>query len=128
MPGPGSRRWASCISSRKAVRGRKRRSKRWTKPRSSYGTASSRGCALLWCQAMNLSKPELDVLLRHDFCAFIERCLYPLNPQTAFLFILHIELMAAKLDAVKRGEILRLIINVAPRRLKSIAATTAPGP
>ncbi len=74
---------------------------------------------------MNLSKPELDVLLRHDFCAFIERCFYQLNPQTAFLFNWHIELMAAKLDAVRRGQIRRLIINVPPRSLKSIAASIA---
>jgi len=37
----------------------------------------------------------------------------------------HNELIAAKLDACRRGEIKRLIINLPPRSLKSHAASVA---
>lgn len=37
----------------------------------------------------------------------------------------HIEVIAAKLEACRRGEIRRLIINVPPRHLKSLCASVA---
>jgi predicted phage terminase large subunit-like protein len=74
---------------------------------------------------VDLNQTELKAILRLDFCAFIERCFYQLNPQTEFLRNWHIELIAAKLDACRRGEIRRLIINVPPRSLKSLCASVA---
>lgn len=74
---------------------------------------------------MNLNKAELRALLRLDLTSFIERCFHQLNPQTPFSMNWHIEVIAEKLEAVRRGEIRRLIINVPPRSLKSIAASVA---
>lgn len=74
---------------------------------------------------VDLNQTELKAILRLDFCAFIERCFYQLNPQTEFLRNWHIELIATKLDACRRGEIRRLIINVPPRSLKSLCASVA---
>jgi hypothetical protein len=72
-----------------------------------------------------ISPEEYSALLRHDFCSFIQRCFYELNPQTDFHMNWHIEVMAAKLDAVRKGKIRRLIINVPPRHLKSLCASIA---
>src|SRR6267154_4942014 len=73
----------------------------------------------------DLSPRELDVILRSDLGYFAERCFYDLNPQAAFLMNWHIEVIAAKLAAVRAGRIRRLIINVAPRNLKSLLASIA---
>lgn len=59
-------------------------------------------------------------LLRNDFAAFAHRAFLELYPSRAFESNWHIEVLAAKLDAVRRGEIKRLIINVPPRSMKSI--------
>jgi predicted phage terminase large subunit-like protein len=58
-------------------------------------------------------------LLRHDLCAFSHRSFLELNPQTPFLSNWHIELLAAKLEEVRRGSCKRLIVNIPPRHLKS---------
>jgi predicted phage terminase large subunit-like protein len=73
----------------------------------------------------NVTLAEYNALLRSDFNAFIERCFRLLNSDTPFLGNWHIEAMAAALDSCRRGEILRLIINVPPRSLKSISASVA---
>src|ERR1700756_2640467 len=72
-----------------------------------------------------LSPRELDVILRSDLGYFAERCFYQLNPQAAFLTNWHIEIIAAKLAAVREGKICRLIINLPPRHLKSLMASIA---
>jgi predicted phage terminase large subunit-like protein len=72
-----------------------------------------------------LSPQEYDVILRTDLGCFAERCFYQLNPQTAFLMNWHIEIIAAKLAAVREGKIQRLIINLPPRHLKSLLASIA---
>ena len=74
---------------------------------------------------MPLPGAEYSAILRRDFSAFIQRCFHHLNPIAPYQHNWHIDLMAAKLDAVRRGEIRRLIINVAPRGLKSICASVA---
>lgn len=58
-------------------------------------------------------------ILRNDFVAFAERAYRELYPGKEFEANWHIEVIAAKLEAVRRGEITRLIINVPPRSLKS---------
>src|SRR5947208_4156970 len=73
----------------------------------------------------DLSPRELAVILRSDLGYFAERCFYDLNPQAAFLTNWHIEVIAAKLTAVREGKIRRLIINLPPRHLKSLMASIA---
>jgi predicted phage terminase large subunit-like protein len=74
---------------------------------------------------MKLTPNEYRALLRSDFNAFIERSFYELNPTTPFLSNFHIEVIAAELEACRRGETRRLIINVPPRSLKSLCASIA---
>lgn len=64
-------------------------------------------------------------LLRHDLCAFIHRSFLQLNASTKFLSNWHIEVIAAKLEDVRRGACKRLIINIPPRHLKSHATSIA---
>jgi predicted phage terminase large subunit-like protein len=73
----------------------------------------------------DLSAPEYDAILRSDFWFFAQRCFCELNPQTTLETNWHLEVIAAKLTAVWRGEIRRLIINLPPRHLKSLMASIA---
>ena len=68
----------------------------------------------------DLIPAEYRVVLRQYLCAFIQRCFRQLNPQTALAMNWHIDVIAAKLEACRRREIRRLIINVPPRHLKSL--------
>lgn len=72
-----------------------------------------------------LTPSERRALVRTDLYAFTERCFYELNPTIGFLWNWHIEVIAAELEKVRRGETKRLIINVPPRSLKSISASVA---
>jgi predicted phage terminase large subunit-like protein len=69
--------------------------------------------------------PDYAAILRRDLMSFIERAFYELNPQTELLLAPHIELIAAKLEACRRGQINRLIVNLPPRQLKSHCASVA---
>src|SRR5258706_5044119 len=71
----------------------------------------------------NLTRAEYQVLLRQDFVSFAARCFQDLNPQADLAMNWHLEVIAAKLTAVREGKIRRLIINVAPRNLKSLMAS-----
>src|SRR5436190_3078634 len=73
----------------------------------------------------DLSPREFDVILRSDLGYFAERCFAELNPQAGFLTNWHLEVIAAKLAAVRAGKIRRLIINLPPRHLKSLLASVA---
>jgi predicted phage terminase large subunit-like protein len=64
-------------------------------------------------------------LLQRDFASFARRAFCELNPQTAFLFGWHVEIIVAKLTAVFDGKIRRLIINLPPRHLKSHLTSVA---
>ena len=75
--------------------------------------------------SMNLSQSEYRALLRHDLYSFTERSFYELNPTTAFLPNWHLEAVTSALEACRRGEITRLIINQPPRSLKSLSASVA---
>jgi predicted phage terminase large subunit-like protein len=72
-----------------------------------------------------LTAKEYRAVLRQDLVSFIQRCFYELNPQAQFLWNWHIEILAAKLKAVRDGRIKRLIINIPPRHLKSLCASIA---
>jgi len=71
-----------------------------------------------------LTRREEDAQLRLDFAAFAQRCFRELNPLTPFAMNWHVEVMAAKLAAVRAGQIRRVIINV-PRYLKSLLGSVA---
>jgi predicted phage terminase large subunit-like protein len=68
------------------------------------------------------NRTEYHSFLRQDLYAFTARCFYELNPTTRFVANWHLEVIAAELDACRRGETTRLIINVPPRSLKSLCA------
>jgi predicted phage terminase large subunit-like protein len=74
---------------------------------------------------MNLSPSDYDALLRQDLYAFIERCFYELNPTATFKHNWHIEVIASALEACRRGEQTRLIVNEPPRSLKSHCSSVA---
>src|SRR3954447_25062215 len=73
----------------------------------------------------DLTRAAYDFLLRHDFATFAGRCFQDLNSQTALAMNWHLEVIAAKLTAVREGKIRRLIINLPPRHLKSLMASIA---
>jgi hypothetical protein len=60
----------------------------------------------------NPTPAEYETLLRQDFSTFAARCFYDLNPQTELAMNRHVEVIAAKLTAVRQGKIRRLIINL----------------
>lgn len=64
-------------------------------------------------------------VLRHDLNAFTHRSFLELNPQTSFLPNWHIEVIADRLEKIRRGTCTRLIVNVPPRHLKSHAISIA---
>ena len=64
-------------------------------------------------------------MLRQDFVTFAVRCFRNRNPQASLAMNWHLEVIAAKLTAVRQGRIKRLIINLPPRHLKSLMASIA---
>ena len=60
----------------------------------------------------NPTPAEYKTMLRQDFSTFAARCFYDLNPQTELAMNWHVEVIAAKLTAVRKGKIRRLIINL----------------
>jgi predicted phage terminase large subunit-like protein len=73
----------------------------------------------------NVTRAEYAALLRQDFATFAARCFHDLNPQAELAMNWHLEVIAAKLTAVREGKIRRLIINLPPRHLKSLMASIA---
>src|SRR5438445_5586124 len=73
----------------------------------------------------SLTRAEYDTVLRQDFGTFVARCFHDLNPQTELARSWHLDVIAAKLTAVRQGTIRRLIINLPPRHLKSLLASIA---
>lgn len=69
---------------------------------------------------------QLDALLRNDLVAFTQKAFAELTPGRRFEPSWHHEAMAYQLGLVtSTRELLRLIINVPPRSLKSMMATVA---
>src|SRR5215469_6400493 len=73
----------------------------------------------------DLTFAEYAFVLREDFATFVARCFPDLNPQAKLAMNCHLEVIAAKLMAVRQGKIRRLIINLPPRHLKSLMASIA---
>ncbi len=74
---------------------------------------------------MNRLKQRYFDLLARDFPVFIDRVFATVNPGTRYLPNWHIEALAEKLEAVRKGEVKRLIINLPPRALKSLCVSVA---
>ena len=70
-------------------------------------------------------REALDAICRRDFASFIERSFNSLTPGARFDPNWHIEAIAYYLEQVRLGKIKRLIINIPPRSLKSIASSVA---
>jgi predicted phage terminase large subunit-like protein len=64
-------------------------------------------------------------VLREDFHAFVEKCFATLHPATDFLPNWHVTLIGEYLEACRRREIRKLIINMPPRMLKSMTVSVA---
>ena len=64
-------------------------------------------------------------MMRRQFAAFAQRCFHELIPLVAFAMNWHVEVMTAKLAAVREGKTSRLIVNVPPRYLKSLLGSVA---
>ena len=62
----------------------------------------------------SLTRAEYDTLLRQDFASFAMRCFHDLNPQAELAMSWHLEVIAAKLTAVRHAKIRRLNINLPP--------------
>ncbi|MFY9970970.1 MAG: phage terminase large subunit, partial [Roseiarcus sp.] len=71
------------------------------------------------------SPAELHALLRADFYSFLVRSFAELHAGQSFSPAWHAEVLAAKLQGVGEGRVKRLIVNVPPRHLKSLAASVA---
>lgn len=56
---------------------------------------------------------------------FLRKCFHTLSPSAAFQMNWHVLTLAYYLELVRLGKITRLIINLPPRYLKSIAASIA---
>ena len=73
-------------------------------------------------------KHDLDVLyalLRNDLASYVMKVFGTVDGSQPYLHNWHIDVIADHLEKVQRGEITRLIINLPPRNLKSIAASVA---
>lgn len=66
-----------------------------------------------------------DEVLKTDFTTFIGKTLSTVDPAAVYAPNWHIELIAEYLEAVRGGEINRLIINLPPRSLKSVCVSVA---
>jgi hypothetical protein len=73
----------------------------------------------------DLTSAEVEALLRSDFYSFLVRVFAERNGAAAFVAGWHIEVMAARLAALREGGAKRLIVNIPPRHLKSLAASIA---
>ena len=61
------------------------------------------------------SLSEYEALLRADFATFAQHCFHELNPRTLFAAGWYHDIIAAKLEAVRTGRSLRVIINMPPK-------------
>jgi len=66
-----------------------------------------------------LSLSEYRYILQNDLASFMQCAFHELNAATNYVPGSHIEVIASKLEACRRGEIRRLIVNLPPRNLKS---------
>lgn len=70
-------------------------------------------------------REAFQALLRTRLAAFTQKTFRTVDPGTPYLHNWHIDLIGEYLEACTRREITRLIINLPPRNLKSIAVSVA---
>src|SRR5271157_3566847 len=75
--------------------------------------------------AMVSEERKFQALLRRDFRVFVHKVFTTLSPGQTFVPSWHIDAIGDQLERVRRGEVRRLIINMPPRSLKSIAGSVA---
>jgi predicted phage terminase large subunit-like protein len=76
--------------------------------------------------SLDLSRVDLDCLLRKDLMLFTDRAFCELFPQSTLSITAHLEVMAARLSACLLGNgSKRLIVNLPPRSLKSLTVSVA---
>src|SRR3974390_2576276 len=75
-----------------------------------------------------LTPAEYETVLRQHFSTFAARCFYDLNPQTELATNWHLQVIAAKLTAVRQGKIRRLIINLPPPQAEPVLAADPSNP
>jgi predicted phage terminase large subunit-like protein len=74
---------------------------------------------------MTLEARTLEALFRNDLRAFVHKVFATLTPGQTYVRTWHVDAIARQLERIRRGEVRRLIINMPPRSLKSIAASVA---
>ena len=72
-----------------------------------------------------LDPAEYRALLRNDFHSFLVRSFYELYGGEPYSPAWHVEALAAKLAEARARRALRLVVNIPPRHLKSLAASVA---
>lgn len=72
-----------------------------------------------------MTDEELIALLATDQVAFTQQCFHTVDPAHKYIHNWHIDCIVEYLQALERGEMRRLIINMPPRSLKSITASVA---
>ena len=68
---------------------------------------------------------ELDAALRLQFDLFLMRCFLTVNPGAIFMDNWHIDAMSFQIGRIAKGDLRRLIVNMPPRNLKSLAFNVA---
>ena len=68
---------------------------------------------------MGLNQEQFDALCRQDFSVFFQRAWREIEPEE-YSHNWHVDCIAAHLEAVERGDIKRLIINIPPRTGKTL--------
>ena len=71
------------------------------------------------------SNQAYQALLRQSLSSFMQKAFTTVDPGATYLHNWHIDLMAEYLEACTEREITRLIINIPPRYMKSIAVSVA---
>ena len=74
---------------------------------------------------MTIETRLVEALVRNDFRAFVHKVFTILTFGQTYVRTWHLDAIAWQLERIRRGEIRRLIINMPPRSLKSIAASVA---
>lgn len=85
-----------------------------------------RGVALVTKMTdIELTDDELIAMLATDQVSFTQQCFHTVDPAHTYLHNWHIECIIEHLQAMERGEIRRLIVNMPPRSLKTITISIA---
>lgn len=71
------------------------------------------------------NQDALDALLKKDFSFFVEKSFHELTGGATLKQNFHIDVICDQLNKVKEDEIKRLIINIAPRQMKSKIVSVA---